>query len=149
MGHISISVMAPVAGSYFGVLTLRHPNVPGSARTIIFNATSVLGPAAPLPSAPAAPIGSGASITDTSGSALDPGPILNPVLSPQVSMVVEFPKINAAEYGGVDQAIKDFSAMVAKVAGVDDPLYVTATPVESDNSTSLTINATVKPGLAL
>ena len=126
-------------------LSIRHPNVPGSARSMVFKATAVVDPAVAAAAAAAQSTSSALGTSTASATAALPvRPALNPLLNPRVAMLVQFPRMTAAGYGGVTRAVADFSAIVAETAGLDGPSWVTATAV---NSTPLVMNATVRSGV--
>jgi hypothetical protein len=103
---------------------------------MVFQATVVMNPA--VAAAPQSSLNMGAA---TAGQSLKPN--FNPLLNPQVTMLVQFPRMTAAGYGGVTRAIADVSAILAEKAGLGGPTWVTAAAV---NNTPLTINATVSVG---
>jgi hypothetical protein len=74
------------------------------------------------------------------------GPVLNPLVSPRVAVVVTFPSLSAAAYGGKDKVLADFSAIVASTAALDGPQWVQATATSLE---PVTINATVRARFAL
>ena len=126
------------AQTYTAILTLRHPNVPQSARVLVFQVTSVQDPA--VAAAAAAALAAANSNAGTSGSSTMTAPLLNPLSNPRVAFTVEFPSMTAAGYGGPTRALVDFKAMVAQAAGLNGPAWVNAAVV---TPAPLGLNATV------
>jgi hypothetical protein len=55
-------------------------------------------------------------------------------------MLVEFPSITAATYGGAAKVVSDFQSIVATTVGLAGPAWVSATAL---NSTPVVLNVTV------
>jgi hypothetical protein len=145
-GNLIIDIFPPYPDQFTAILSLRHPNVPGSEHSITFQALAIASPATTATATAAAAASPQLSSQPVTSNALLMDPVLNPLVNPSVTMLVQFPGMTAAGYGGAARAEADFKAILAQAAGLEGVEWVTATVT---NSTPLVLNATVRSELGL
>lgn len=126
-GGYEFSLYPSSPGVYHTVLTLRHPSVPTSPRSIIMQMQAVRNPAAGVSAIMGAPA------SDTSA-------VLNPLTMPRVTFTAQFPGMSADGYGGVTRALADYTAMLVATCGLAGPSWVVASSIQSS---PLTFDTTV------
>jgi len=145
-GVYEIKVWPQLEQTYLAVLSIRHPNVSSTFRLVTFHLTAATSPDAALAAATAAAAATQTTTAASGAGSSTPtlaqiGPVFNPLLNPQVRLVVTFPSIDAVAYGGGDKVLADFRAIVAGTAALQGPEWVQAALV---NTTPVVVNATVR-----
>jgi hypothetical protein len=100
---VDVQFRPATTDAYLAVLSLRHPNVSGSAAAVFFHVSAAVNSAAPA-----------ATATATATSLA----LFNPLVNPRIVCAVTLPHVAAAAYaGGLNKLTFDFAAVVAANAG--------------------------------